>query len=158
MDAADGPYTALILARAGLVRLGLGERISSDLGPPILYHAVSQGALGVEVRADDSEALEMCKRISDIERLFECTAERTCLGELEGGCSVPVGMASEFVDGELKVTGTVTSVDGKKHVECTVKDKVKNEEEAEKLGVRLGNMLLDNGAKDILQHVSYKPL
>ncbi|KAF8881309.1 porphobilinogen deaminase, dipyromethane cofactor binding domain-containing protein [Gymnopilus junonius] len=64
LDAPDGPYAALVLAKAGLVRLGWGDRISSDISPPTLFHAVSQGALAIEVRSDDTEALELCKKIA----------------------------------------------------------------------------------------------
>lgn len=91
LNAPDGAYTALTLAKADLVRLGLGDRISSEIPPPTLYHAVSQGALAVEVRSDDVEAIELCKRLTHRETLWECSAERACLRVLEGGFSVPVG-------------------------------------------------------------------
>jgi len=140
------------------VRLGWGDRITSDLTPPILYYAVSQGALAIEVRADDHEAIELCKRVSHQETRLRCTAERACLRVLEGGCSVPVGVASEiFVQGEsgqvLRLTGCVTSVDGKDHVEYTVEDKVEDAEDAERAGEKLAKNLIENGAKKILDEI-----
>jgi len=158
LDAPGGPYAALVLARAGLVRLGWGDRISSDLTPPILYHAVSQGALAIEVRADDHEAIDLCKRVSHRETGLRCTAERAYLRVLEGGCSVPVGVASEFVQGEsgqvLRLTGCVTSVDGKDHVEHTVEDKVGDAEDAERAGEKLAKNLIENGADRILDEIN----
>lgn len=158
LDAVDGPYTALILAKAGLVRMGWGDRISSDLSPPVLFHAVSQGALAIEVRANDKEAIELCKRLTHRETAWKCTAERACLRALEGGCSVPVGVASKLVAGKkdetLRLTGCVTSVDGLNHVEYTLEEVVRSVEEAEKMGTKLAGILVENGAKRILDDIN----
>lgn len=158
LDAPDGPYAALILARAGLVRVGWGDRISSDLTPPILYHAVSQGALAIEVRADDTEAIELCKKLTHRETAWKCVAERACLRVLEGGCSVPVGIASELVAGEkgdvLKLTGCVTGIDGQDHVEYTLEEAVASQEDAEGVGSTLAKRLMENGAKKILDNIN----
>lgn len=158
MDAPDGPYAALILAKAGIVRLGMSDRISSDVGPPTLYHAVSQGALGVEIRSDDKEALELCKKLTHRETSWRCSAERACLRVLEGGCSVPVGVSSKLVAGEggevLTVTGCVTGLDGKEHVEQTVSEKVASQEDAESIGVKLARLLIETGAKKILDDIN----
>ena len=93
LDAVDGPYAALVLAKSGLVRLGTGDRATSDMLPPILYYAVSQGALAVEIRSD-TEGIELCKKITHRDTLWRCMAERACFRVLEGGCSVPVGVES----------------------------------------------------------------
>jgi len=158
LDAADGPYSALILAKAGLVRLGFGNRVTSDIGPPTLYHAVSQGALGIEVRADDAEAIELCKKLTHRETHWKCSAERACLRVLEGGCSVPVGVASDLTagdDGEvLTLTGSVTSIDGQNHVEHVIKEVVRSLEDAEKVGQRLARALMEKGAKKILDEIN----
>lgn len=157
LDAPEGPYAALVLARAGLVRLGWGDRISSDLSPPILYHAVSQGALAIEVRVDDMEAIELCKKLTHRETAWKCIAERACLRVLEGGCSVPVGVTSELAPGEkgdvLKLTGCVTAVDGQDHVEYTLEEVVGSQEDAERVGSTLAKLLLENGAKKILDSI-----
>ncbi|PPQ67426.1 hypothetical protein CVT25_006005 [Psilocybe cyanescens] len=158
LDAPDGPYAALILAKAGLVRLGMGNRISSDVAPPTLYHAVSQGALGVEVRSDDTEALELCKKLTHRETAWRCSAERACLRVLEGGCSVPVGVASKLIaeDGGqvLTLTGCVTGLDGKQHVEHTLSEKVASLGDAESVGVKLAKILIETGAKKILEDIN----
>lgn len=153
LDTPDGPYAAIILAKAGMVRLGMGDRLTSDLAPPILYHAVSQGALAVEIRSDDKEALEICRKITHHETAIRCLAERACLRKLEGGCSVPVGIGSNLDGNVLTITGCVTSLDGSQHVEHTIKETVKSEEQAEDIGTRLATILLDTGAKQILHDI-----
>ena len=86
LDAPDSPFAAIILAKAGMVRLGWGSRITCDLGPPIALHAVSQGALAIEIRSDDEEARALCRSITHWPTEWSCLAERACLRVLEGGC------------------------------------------------------------------------
>jgi hydroxymethylbilane synthase len=148
----------LILAKAGLVRLGLGHRITSDVNPPTLFYAVSQGALGIEIRASDEKALELCKRITHQPTQWKCMAERSCLRVLEGGCSVPVGVATKLEEygmdgGVLTFTGCVTALDGSKHVEHTLKERIRNVEEAEAIGEQMAKVLLELGAKEILDSI-----
>lgn len=164
LDAPDGPYAAIILAKAGMVRLGWGPRVTADLGPPTLLHAVSQGALAIEVRADDAAARELCRSITHWPTEWSCLAERACLRVLEGGCSVPVGVHTSFVEdkttedgskkGTLKITGAVTSLGGERHVEHVVEEAVASGEEAEAVGVRLAKVLIETGAKDILDEIN----
>lgn len=160
LDAPDGPYAALILAKAGLVRMDLGGRITADLTPPVLFYAVSQGALGVEIRSDDAEALELCKKITHQETQWRCLAERAFLRVLEGGCSVPVGvvttldMDSERRKGVLNMTGCVTGLDGTDHVEHTLKEEVDSVETAEAVGQKLARVLIDGGARRILEAIN----
>ncbi|KAH6917152.1 porphobilinogen deaminase [Coprinopsis sp. MPI-PUGE-AT-0042] len=154
LDAEGGPYDAIILAKAGMVRLGWGGRITSDLTPPTLFHAVSQGALGIEVRSDDEEAIRILQKLTHRESAWRCLAERACLRVLEGGCSVPVGVASEIVGDELSLTGCVTSLNGGEHVEEVLKETVKSSEDAERLGEKLARTLINNGAKKILDEIN----
>ncbi|KAG6837217.1 hypothetical protein H0H93_013085 [Arthromyces matolae] len=161
LDASDGPYAALILAKAGIVRLGMGDRITADLPPPTLYHAVSQGALAVEIRNDDAEALALCRQITHWETEWTCMAERACLRTLEGGCSVPIGVSTNLdVDagdkkaGTLTITGCVTSLTGDSHIEHTIESKVSSVEEAEALGTNLARTLSEMGAKKILDDIN----
>lgn len=164
LDAPDGPYTALILAKAGLVRLGMGDRVTADLTAPILFHAVSQGALAVEIRSDDQEAQELCKKLTHQETQWKCLAERALLRELEGGCSVPVGVstslsqidksASELTRATLEITGCVTSLDGSVHVQDTLTQEVESTRGAEELGRNLAIKLMANGAKAILDDIT----
>ncbi|KAF7306391.1 Porphobilinogen deaminase [Mycena indigotica] len=154
LDADDSPYAALILAKSGMVRNGMGDRLTSDIHPPTLFHAVSQGALAVEVRADDAEALALCKLITHRPTLLRCTAERACLRVLEGGCSVPVGVQTALTeDGELEMTACVTGLDGKEHVQHTLKRKVESEQDAQKVGAEIAKLLVDSGAAKILQTI-----
>ncbi|KZT68747.1 porphobilinogen deaminase [Daedalea quercina L-15889] len=159
LDAPDGPFDAIVLARAGMVRLGWGPRITSDLGPPTLLHAVSQGALAIETRADDTAARVLCESITHWQTLWSCRAERACLRVLEGGCSVPVGVHTELreKDGEkggvLVITGCVTSLDGAKHVEHTIQREVNSVEQAESVGKDLAKVLIETGAREILDDI-----
>ncbi|KAJ7906263.1 hypothetical protein B0H13DRAFT_2274071 [Mycena leptocephala] len=139
LDAPDGPYAALILAKAGMVRVGMGDRLTADLPPPTLYYAVSQGALAIEIRSDDAEAMKL-----------------SCMSQsAEGGCSVPVGVSTHLDDaGELQLTGCVTSVDGQLHVEHTLKEKVGSAEDAERVGAKLAKILVDAGAGEILADIN----
>ncbi|PFH54697.1 hypothetical protein AMATHDRAFT_37976 [Amanita thiersii Skay4041] len=160
LDDPDGPYAALILAKAGLVRLGMGDRITADITTPTLFHAVSQGALAVEIREDDTEALELCKMLTHWPTQYRCLAERACLRVLEGGCSVPVGVSTHLeLDstpeaGKLTLTGCVTAIDGQAHVEHTLSRRVTSVKEVEDIGVQVAKILMDTGAKKILDDIN----
>lgn len=142
----------------------MGDRVTADLNAPILFHAVSQGALAVEIRSDDQEARELCKRLTHQETQWKCLAERALLRELEGGCSVPVGVstslsqidksASELTRATLEITGCVTSLDGSVHVQDTLIQEVESTRGAEELGRNLAIKLMANGAKAILDDIT----
>jgi len=158
LDDPDGPYTAIILAKAGMLRMAMESRLTSDLSPPTLFHAVGQGALAVEIRSSDSGAWELCKSLGHRGTLWKCSAERAMLRELEGGCSVPVGVQSELVEGEngvdvLTLVGCVTSLDGATHVQEMLEERVSSLSEAEKVGEKLAKALLENGASPILEGI-----
>jgi hydroxymethylbilane synthase len=89
-----GEYDAIILAQAGLDRLDLSDRISLPLGPPEMYPAVGQGALGIECREDDAETIRLLAEISDAIAFASIQAERALLSELEAGCHAPLGALS----------------------------------------------------------------
>jgi hydroxymethylbilane synthase len=138
--------------------MAMESRLTCDLAPPTLYHAVGQGALAVEIRSSDSDARELCKYLTHRETLWKCSAERAMLKELEGGCSVPVGVHSSLVGGGdgvdvLTLVGCVTSVDGTIHVQETLKERVSSLSEAEKAGEQLAKTLLQNGATSILEGI-----
>ena len=138
--------------------MAVDSRLTSDLVPPILYHAVGQGALAVEIRSSDSDARELCKSLTHRETLWKCSAERAMLRELEGGCSVPVGVHSSLDEGEdgvniLTLEGCVTSVDGVEHVQEVLKETVSTLSEAEKVGEKLAKVLLQKGASSILEGI-----
>ncbi|SCV71452.1 BQ2448_3040 [Microbotryum intermedium] len=98
LDDPESQYTALILASAGLIRLGLADRITASVTSPTLYHAVGQGAIGIECRQGDERAHEIVGSIEHWQTGWRTRAERSMLHVLEGGCSVPVGCESEIVE------------------------------------------------------------
>jgi hydroxymethylbilane synthase len=162
----------LILAKAGLLRLGFGDRVTSDIVPPTLFHAVGQGALAVEIRTNDAEAHRLCSALAHWQTSWRCLAERACLRVLEGGCSVPVGVHTELVpvtspeggggEGEgdvaraarLRLVGTITAVDGRRHVEREIGRVVTSSEQAEELGAQVAKELIDIGGREILEEVA----
>ncbi|WP_375512371.1 hydroxymethylbilane synthase [uncultured Nostoc sp.] len=145
-----GEYDALILATAGLERLGMGDRVHQILPANISLHAVGQGALGIECRADDSELLSLLKVIEHPETRDRCLAERSFLRSLEGGCQVPIGVNTEISGDNLTLTGIVASVDGQKLVKDTVTGIANN---AEALGIELAELLRQQGAQEILSEI-----
>ncbi|MEC4815850.1 MAG: hydroxymethylbilane synthase [Scytonema sp. PMC 1069.18] len=145
-----GEYDALILAVAGLERLGMGDRIHQILPKEVSLHAVGQGALGIECREDDTELISLLKGIEHPETRDRCLAERAFLRELEGGCQVPIGVNTE-IDGEnLTLTGIVAAVDGQKLVQDTVTGAAKD---AENLGKELAQRVRQQGAQEILDEI-----
>lgn len=145
-----GEYDALILAVAGLQRLGMGDRIHQILPPEVSLHAVGQGALGIECRSDDAEVLELLKAIEHVPTAQRCYAERAFLRKLEGGCQVPIGVNTQIQDGTLTLTGIVASVDGKQLVKDTISGEAS---QAEQLGVELAERLRQQGAQAILDEI-----
>ncbi|MHC5597610.1 MAG: hydroxymethylbilane synthase [Nostoc sp.] len=145
-----GEYDALILAAAGLERLEMSDRIHQVIPKEISLHAVGQGALGIECRADDSELLSLLKAIEHPQTRDRCLAERSFLRSLEGGCQVPIGVNTEISGENLTLTGIVASVDGQKLVQDTVTGIANN---AEALGIELANLLREQGAQEILSEI-----
>jgi hydroxymethylbilane synthase len=145
-----GEYDALILAVAGLKRLGMGDRIHQILPPEVSLHAVGQGALGIECRGDDPEVLQLLKALEHTPTAQRCYAERAFLRQLEGGCQVPIGVNTTLEGDQLTLTGIVASVDGQKVVKDTVSG---NASEAENLGNELALRMRQQGAQEILQEI-----
>ncbi len=145
-----GEYDALILAAAGLERLGMSDRVHQILPKEISLHAVGQGALGIECRADDSELLSLLKAIEHPQTRDRCLAERSFLRSLEGGCQVPIGVNTEISGENLTLTGIVASIDGQKFVKDAVTGQANN---AEALGIELAEQLRQQGAQEILSEI-----
>lgn len=145
-----GEYDALILAVAGLQRLGMGDRIHQAIPSEVSLHAVGQGALGIECRDGDTEILELIKALEHTPTAQRCYAERAFLRDLEGGCQVPIGVNTQLEGDTLTLTGIVASVDGKKVVKDTVTG---NASEAEKLGTELAQRMRQQGAQEILEEI-----
>jgi hydroxymethylbilane synthase len=145
-----GEYDAIILAVAGLQRLGMGDRIHQIIPPEISLHAVGQGALGIECRADDREILEVLKVLEHQPTRDRCYAERAFLKELEGGCQVPIGVNSHIVGDSLTLTGMVASLDGKNLIKDSITGTAT---QAEELGRQLAIRLRNSGAGEILAEI-----
>ena len=146
----DGEYDAIVLAAAGVKRLGLAHRISAFLPFDFFLPAVSQGAVGVQIRVDDGEVAAWVGALNHSRTRMVTTAERALLRTLEGGCQVPVGAFGEFVKGRLRLRGVVCSLDGTRGIEGEV---VGAPEEAETLGVTLANQLIRDGGGEILAEI-----
>jgi hydroxymethylbilane synthase len=145
---AAGEFEAIILATAGVNRLGARENITEILSPEIMLPAVGQGALGIETRAEDRDTLGLVAALDDPESHAAVTAERGLLRELEGGCQLPLGAWARKENGELRLEACVFSADGKEFVRKELRGRV---EDAKKLGVRLGQILIEAGADRILR-------
>ncbi|WP_439566092.1 hydroxymethylbilane synthase [Gloeocapsopsis crepidinum] len=145
-----GEYDAIILAVAGLRRLGMGDRIHQILPAEVSLHAVGQGALGIECRIDDTEVLSLIKAIEHVPTRDRTLAERAFLRSLEGGCQVPIGVNTQLDGDTLTLTGIVASVDGTKFVKDTVTGSAST---AERLGTELAQRLRQQGAQEILEEI-----
>jgi hydroxymethylbilane synthase len=146
----EGKFDAIILAAAGVKRLGLEANVSEYLSPEISLPAIGQGALGIECRVDDRELNDMIAFFNHTDSRTCVTGERALLRRLEGGCQVPIACYGQVKNGKLTLVGLVGSVDGKR----IVKNSIEGEpEKAEKLGVLLAEKLLSQGADVILREV-----
>jgi hydroxymethylbilane synthase len=145
---AAGEFDAIVLATAGINRLGASDRITQILPTEIMLPAVGQGAMGIEIRVDDREILRLVTALEDPESHAAVMAERALLRELEGGCQIPLGAWARKENGELRLEACVFSADGKEFVRKELRGST---EEAEKLGVRLGQILIEAGADRILR-------
>jgi hydroxymethylbilane synthase len=145
---AAGEFDAIVLATAGINRLGASDKIMEIIPPEIMLPAAGQGALGIETRADDRETLRFVVALDDPESHAAVSAERALLRELEGGCQIPLGAWARFENGELRLEACVFSVDGKEFVRKELRGLP---EDAEGLGVRLGQALIEAGADRILR-------
>lgn len=141
-----GEVDALVMAVAGLLRLGWMDRITEYLSPEICLSAVAQGALGMETREQDA-AREKVWFLNHPATATEVVAERAFLQRLGGGCQIPVGARAWVAGEELKMMGVVGNTDGQRVFRGEIAGRVS---EAEKLGQELANRLLQNGAGNIL--------
>lgn len=163
LDADDSPFDALILAAAGLSRLGLGRRITQYLDSQNggMLHAVGQGAIGIENRSDDSRVKEMLSSITDTPTFLACTAERSLLRTIEGGCSAPLGVETKWKLGSegtavLQLKAIVVSIDGAESAEIDLEQPVGHVDEANDFGREVAMELLRRGADRILATIKAK--
>lgn len=147
----EGQYDAILLASAGLRRLGWDDRIAEMLDPEVMCPAVGQGALTIETRDDSGPGFEVCQKLDDKLTRICVTAERAVLATLGGGCQVPIG-AYAFVQtsGQVHLQGLVVSPDGSTIIRKTATG---DPADAARLGREMGEELLAAGAQDILEAV-----
>ncbi|MBI5285964.1 MAG: hydroxymethylbilane synthase [Deltaproteobacteria bacterium] len=146
----EGQFDAIILAAAGIKRLGLESRITEYLEPDISLPAIGQGAIGIETRIDDKETNEMVAFLNHKETSACVRAERAFLKRLEGGCQVPIASYGQVGDGGLRLTGLVGEVDGGRIIKDSIAGPV---DRGVDLGIGLAERLLEKGAWEILKKV-----
>ena len=145
----EGQYEAIMLASAGLRRLGWHDRIAELLEPDVMCPAVGQGALAIETRDDGGKGFETCRVLDNESTRIAVTAERAVLATLGGGCQVPIG-AHATTDGEVALRGVVISPDGSQIVRGSANGSLND---AGRLGRALGEQLLADGGRAILDVV-----
>lgn len=152
----SGELDAIVIARAGLARVGRLDRVTEALEPVQMLPAPSQGALAVECRSDDTEMIELLASLDDRASRLAVIAERSLLAELEAGCTAPVGAIAEVVESlddegrvieELSVRGCAAALDGSDVLRASA---VGDPDEAEALGRRVARELLDLGARELM--------
>ena len=143
----EGQYSAIILAAAGLIRLGLGARIRDTISPELSIPAVGQGALGIEIKASRIDLLEILAPLNHLDTQLCVEAERGMSRALAGSCTVPLGAFATKKDNIMSITGFVASVDGKQMLRETITGPA---EAAEALGQALAEALVAKGAGAIL--------
>jgi hydroxymethylbilane synthase len=148
--AQSGEYDAILLAKAGLDRLGWADRITETFAPDVFLPAVGQGAIAAECRLSDNEAAEVLGTLDDAESRSAIIAERALLSALQGGCQVPLGAWARTERGEFVLEACVCSVDGSQYVRQRA---TATPDQATALGERVARLLLESGAQSILEAV-----
>jgi len=143
-----GEYDAIILASAGLKRLGMGDRITECLEPNISLPAIGQGAIGIECRTDDKETHDFLRVLHDSETTIRVTAERAMNARLNGGCQVPIAGFAELQGDQIMMRGLVGAPDGSVLYRS---EKQGGFDQAEQVGQAVADDLLAQGADKILQ-------
>lgn len=150
----EGQFDAIILASAGLRRLGWEDKISEYIDPKFMIPAIGQGALGIESKTDNDEVNAMIDFFNHDNTSNAVKAERACLKRLEGGCQVPIAAFGTIEGDTLSMDGLVASVDGTNIITAQISGSVK---ECEALGIKLAEDLLSQGGDKILREVYDNP-
>ena len=146
----ESNWDGMMLAYAGVKRLGLEKHIAQIIPTELILPAVGQGALGIEIRSDDDRTLRFMKILNHAATETCTRAERSLLRTLEGGCQIPIGAHAAMKKGKLVLRAVVGSIDGSVLLDV---DGASVPSRAEQLGIRLGEKLLRNGAKEILESI-----
>jgi len=146
----EGQFDAIVLAEAGLDRLGLSDRSTQILPRSLMLPAVGQGALGLEARADDQHTIEAVARLNDPETEVSVIAERSLLASLRAGCLAPVGAWGRVEDGQLKLDAVVLSEDGRERLSVDVAGEAMA---ADSIGKQAAETLIEKGAKTLIDRI-----
>jgi hydroxymethylbilane synthase len=146
----EGLYDAILLASAGLHRMGWQDRIAEILDPQVMAPAIGQGALGIEIRAGDDATREILQPLHHRDTAIATSAERALLRALGGGCQVPLGAHTQLENGRLLLEAVVVSPDGRTLVRANVEGSFKD---PEGLGRRAAQQLRAQGAEAIMNSV-----
>lgn len=149
-----GDYDAIILACAGLKRLGFGERIRQELGPEIILPAIGQGAIGIECRSDDKAVIDLIRPLAHAKTQDRLRAERSLNQHLSGGCQVPIAGYAEIDHGVVVLRGLVGRPDGTQLIQGVISGRP---EDGDELGQVLAQDLLGRGADVILSELYQEP-
>ena len=144
----EGKYDAILLASAGLNRLGWANRITEEISHDILLPAMGQGALGIETRLDDTMIYDFISTLNHEQTHYAVSAERSLVGRLDGGCQVPIGAYARVEKGLITLKGLVASLDGEVIYKL---ENVGPVDDAINIGQELGSKLLKMGANEILE-------
>ncbi|HXR33211.1 MAG TPA: hydroxymethylbilane synthase [Verrucomicrobiae bacterium] len=146
----SGEYDAIVLSKAGLDRLGWSQKITEALSTEISLPAVGQGAIAIQSRVKDTEAADILGRLDDAETRTAVIAERALLAALQGGCQVPLGAWARIERGELVMDAVVCSVNGVQYVRQRA---TAPPDQAAQLGEHMAKLLVEGGARGILEEV-----
>lgn len=146
----EGYCTVMVMAGAGLQRLGMDQYISELIDPALVIPACSQGAIAVEIRENDPEIASLLSAINDSETLIATDAERAFLRSLEGGCQIPVGSYSKIDGVNFEITGFISSINGEEFIQQKASGPV---EMAVEISVKLAEELMRKGGREILQAI-----
>jgi len=146
-----GVYDAIILAAAGLIRLGLDDRIKQYISPDVCLPAVGQGIVGIECRSQDKNIIELIQPLHSLESALVLEAERAMNSRLDGGCQVPVAGFAEINKGKIHMRGVVGKPDGSLLLNAKGVSQSMSSESSIELGQSLANELLKQGASDLLK-------
>ena len=144
----EGQYDAIVLAYAGVKRMGYENEITEVLD--YFIPAVGQGSLAIEIREDDEKIRKLIEPLNHEESYVAATCERAFLRELEGGCQVPIGAFAQVVNGRVRIRGFISDLEAERFIEDTAEGGIQNPEEA---GKELARKLLSKGGKEILEEI-----
>ncbi len=146
----EGQYDAILLAVAGLNRMGLADRITEIIAPELILPAIGQGALGIEFRTGNEETRAILSALNHEETSVRVRAERAFLARLEGGCQVPIGAFATLDGDEIELEGFVADERGERVIRRKRRGK---RSDPERVGDELGREILDAGGREILKEV-----